>query len=68
MAGRFELLLGENREQRPGETEFVAVGVNQVEEALSHSASRGSVVGWYHRARGTPLSDAPDPMICGAPI
>jgi hypothetical protein len=28
MAGRFELLLDGNREQRPSETEFVAVGVN----------------------------------------
>ena len=32
MAGRFELLL--NRVQTPSETEFVAVGINQVEEAL----------------------------------
>ena len=30
----FELLLDGNREQRPGETEFVAVGVNQMEGAL----------------------------------
>jgi hypothetical protein len=28
MAGRFKLLLDGNREQRPSETEFVAVGVN----------------------------------------
>src|ERR1700724_3331768 len=35
MAGRFELLLDGDREQRPSETEFVAVGVNQVEEALT---------------------------------
>jgi len=35
MAGRFELLLDGNREQRPSETEFVAVGVNEVEEALT---------------------------------
>ena len=35
MAGCFELLLEGNREQRPSETEFVAVGVNQVEEALT---------------------------------
>jgi hypothetical protein len=28
MPGRFELLLDGNREQRPSETEFVAVGVN----------------------------------------
>src|SRR3981081_2360064 len=28
MAGRFELLLDRDREQRPSETEFVAVGVN----------------------------------------
>jgi len=28
MAGRFELLLDGNREQRPSETEFVAIGVN----------------------------------------
>src|ERR1700676_2155050 len=28
MAGRFELLLDSDREQRPSETEFVAVGVN----------------------------------------
>jgi hypothetical protein len=35
MAGRFEMLLDGNREQRPSETEFVAVGVNQVEEALT---------------------------------
>src|SRR5258705_8575307 len=35
MAGRFELLLEGNREQRPSETEFVAIGVNQVEEALT---------------------------------
>src|ERR1700733_10447050 len=35
MVGRFELLLDGNREQRPSETEFVAVGVNQVEEALT---------------------------------
>ena len=33
MAGFFELLL--NREQRPSETEFVAVRVCEVEEALS---------------------------------
>jgi hypothetical protein len=44
MAGRFELLLDGNREQRPGETEFVAVGVNEVEEALTPLgiAGRGS--------------------------
>lgn len=35
MAGRFELLLDGNREQRPGETKFVAVGINQVEVALT---------------------------------
>jgi hypothetical protein len=35
MAGRFELLLDGNREQRPSETEFVVVGVNEVEEALT---------------------------------
>src|SRR5258708_12543625 len=35
MAGRFELLLDGNREQRPSETEFVAVGVNEEEEALT---------------------------------
>src|ERR1700726_3375892 len=35
MAGRFELLLDGNREQRPNKTEFVAVGVNWVEEALT---------------------------------
>src|ERR1700731_2981531 len=35
MAGCFEPLLDSDREQRPGETEFVAVGVNQVEEALT---------------------------------
>ena len=35
MAGRFELLLDGNRKQRPSETEFVAVGVNQMEEALT---------------------------------
>src|SRR5580704_14671296 len=35
MAGRFELLLVRDREQRPSEAEFVAVGVNQVEEALT---------------------------------
>ena len=35
MAGRFELVLDGNREQRPSETEFVAVGVNEVEEALT---------------------------------
>jgi len=28
MAGRFEPLLDGNREQRPSETEFVAIGVN----------------------------------------
>src|SRR3981081_3985332 len=28
MAGRFELLLDGNREQRPSETEVVAIGVN----------------------------------------
>src|SRR6266481_9888739 len=28
MAGRFEVLLDGNREQRPSETEFVAIGVN----------------------------------------
>jgi len=28
MSGRFELLLDRSREQRPSETEFVAVGVN----------------------------------------
>ena len=28
MAGRFDLLLGGNRKQRPSETEFVAVRVN----------------------------------------
>jgi hypothetical protein len=35
MAGRFELLLDRDREQRPSEAEFVAVGVNQVEESLT---------------------------------
>ena len=35
MAGRFELLLDGNREQRAGETKFVAVGVIEVEEALT---------------------------------
>ena len=35
MAGRFELLLEGNRKQRPSETEFVAVGVNEVEKALT---------------------------------
>src|SRR6266699_1595929 len=50
MAGRFELLLDGNREQRPSETEFVAVGVIEVEEALTHSASRGAVAGWYPAA------------------
>src|SRR5712671_4421564 len=35
MAGRFELLLDGNRQQRPGETKFVAVGVIEVEEALT---------------------------------
>jgi hypothetical protein len=35
MAGRFELLLDGNREQRPSEAEFVAVGVFEVEEALT---------------------------------
>src|SRR6267142_3159354 len=35
MAGRFELLLDGNREQRPSETEFVAIGVKWVEEALT---------------------------------
>src|SRR5258708_32154580 len=35
MAGRFEMLLDGNREQRPSETEFVAVGGNQVTEALT---------------------------------
>src|SRR6202790_4808782 len=35
MAGRFELLLGRNLEQRPSATEFVALGVNEVEEALT---------------------------------
>jgi hypothetical protein len=29
------MLLDGNREQRPSETEFVAIGVNQVEEALT---------------------------------
>src|SRR5258708_21743339 len=44
MAGRFEMLLDGNREQTPSETEFVAVGVNQVEEALTPFgvAGRGS--------------------------
>src|SRR3979411_1558039 len=41
MAGRFELLLDGNREQRPGETKFVAVGVNEVEEALTPFGSAG---------------------------
>jgi hypothetical protein len=35
MAGRFELLLDGNREQRPSEAEFVAIGVIEVEEALT---------------------------------
>jgi hypothetical protein len=35
MAGRLELLLDGNRKQRPNETEFVAVGVNQMEKALT---------------------------------
>jgi hypothetical protein len=35
MAGCSELLLDGNRNQRSSETEFVAVGVNQVEEALT---------------------------------
>ncbi len=35
MVIRFDRLLDGNREQRPGETEFVAVGVSQVQEALS---------------------------------
>jgi hypothetical protein len=35
MADHFELLLDGNREQRSSETEFVTVGVNQVEEALT---------------------------------
>src|ERR1700675_168567 len=35
MAGHFELLLDGNREQRPSETEFVAVRVIEVEEALT---------------------------------
>jgi hypothetical protein len=35
MAGRFEPLLDGNREQWPGETKFVAVGVIEVEEALT---------------------------------
>src|SRR6202795_1954406 len=35
MAGRFELLLDGNPEQRPSEAEFVAVGVIEVEEALT---------------------------------
>src|SRR5258708_38012255 len=35
MAGRFGLLLDGDREQRPGGTEFVAVGVIEVEEALT---------------------------------
>jgi hypothetical protein len=35
MAGRFDPLLDGNREQRPSETEFVAIGVNYVEEALT---------------------------------
>src|SRR6266851_8119229 len=44
MAGRFEPLLAGNRGQRPGETEFVAVGVIEVEEALAPFgvAGRGS--------------------------
>jgi hypothetical protein len=35
MAVRSELLLDGNREQRASETEFVAVGVNYEEEALT---------------------------------
>jgi len=35
MAGRFELLSDGNRERRSSETEFVTVGVNQVEEPLT---------------------------------
>ena len=35
MAGRSKLLLDGNREQRPSEAEFVAVGVIEVEEALT---------------------------------
>lgn len=44
MAGRFGLLLDGIRAQRPSETEFVAVGVDQVEEALTPFgvAGRGS--------------------------
>src|ERR1700731_2946430 len=45
MAGRFEMLLDGNRDQRPSETEFVAVGVNQVEEALTPFGIAG------HRSR-----------------
>src|ERR1700688_688386 len=43
-AGRFELLLDRNRQQRPSEAEFVAVGVSQMEEALTPFgvAGRGS--------------------------
>src|SRR5258705_13281251 len=39
MAGRFELLLDGNREQRSSETEFVVVGVNWMKEALSNRLS-----------------------------
>jgi hypothetical protein len=46
MAGCFELLL--TREQRPSETEFVAVGVNQVEEALTPLGIAGCG-GWLAR-------------------
>jgi len=44
MAGRFDLRLDGDREQRSGETEFVAVGVNEMEEALTPFciAGRGS--------------------------
>ena len=36
--------------QGPGETEFVPVGVGDVEVALAPAASRGAVLGWYPAA------------------
>jgi hypothetical protein len=50
MAGRFELLLDGNWEQRRNETEFVAIGVIWWKKRSPHSASWGTAAGWYPAA------------------
>src|SRR6266478_3045986 len=47
MAGRFELLLDRNREQRPSEAESWPSGSLRWKKRSPHSASWGTVAGWY---------------------